>query len=148
MVSQKKKFFPKSVSPASISFFSRGMILPRLNRRACEGSSPLFPLSVEAWCGCRASRHTSAASEWMPRGALRVFRNAGGDFFQNFERNLLRLAVVQQIVLKLAIHFEGVDRVERRAQDHVAQANRVRQNCVFFQFIKRRFGVIVIHRSS
>src|SRR5882762_7341750 len=148
MVCSKKTLFSQSVSSASIRIVSRGMILTRLNRRACEGSSSLFPLSLEACRGCRTGRHTSAASEWMPRGALRVFRNAGGDFFQNFERNLLRLAVVQQIVLKLAIHFEGVDRVERRAQDHVAQANRVRQNCIFFQFIKRRFGVIVIHRSS
>src|SRR6266853_258427 len=120
MVCSKKTLFSQSVSSASIRIVSRGMILTCLNRRACEGSSPLFPLGPEACRGCRASRHTSAASEWMPRGALRVFRNAGGDFFQNFERNLLRLAVVQQIGLKLPVHLERVACVQLRAQNHVA----------------------------
>src|SRR5258706_2067408 len=149
MVCSKKTLFSQSVSSASIRIVSRGMILTRLNCRACECSSLCPHLNSRLFGDCRAGRHTSAESEWMPRaGVLRVFRNARGEFFQKFERNFLRLAVVQQIVLKLAVHFEGVDRVERRTQDHVAQANRMRQNCVFFQFIKRRFGVIVIHRSS
>src|SRR5258708_13878469 len=105
MVFSKKTLFSQSVSSASIRIVSRGMILTRLNRRACEGASSLFPLGLEACRGCRASRHTSAASEWMPPGALRVFRNAGGNFFQNFYRNLFSPAVVQQSALQLSTQF-------------------------------------------
>ena len=75
----------------------------------------------------------------MPRGALRVFRNAGGDFFQNFERNLLRFAVVGKVALKIPVQFERLAGIVLRSQNHVAQAHGVRQHRVFLEFIERRF---------
>src|ERR1700682_6677986 len=155
MVSSKWTLFSHSVSSASIRIVSRGMVLARLGCGARGGISS-SSVSIEKQYAIpvrsdsvAAARRPHAHDERMdPARGLRVSGNAGGYFFQYFERNLLRLAIVRQIALKLTVHLERVACIKLRAQDHVAQANRVRQHRILFQLIERRFGIIVIHCSS
>jgi len=134
MVFSKKTLFPRAYRRhRSVSFLAAWFRHASGARPAGVVRQPRFAFKSDTTSPvpqeCMAAEHVphSRCGRVVPRRRLRVSRNAGGDFFQNLERNFLRLAVMRQIALKFAVQLDRVTRVELRAQNHVAQADRVRQ---------------------
>src|SRR5580692_6050984 len=87
------------------------------------------------------------------RAELRFHANAsrgltapGGDFFEHSARHVLQLAKTRQIILKFVVQQLRLFRTQLRAQNHVAQSDRMRQKRILFQFFERNARVIVIHK--
>ena len=83
-----------------------------------------------------------------PRSRLGGFALAGREFFEDSAGNLLQIAEPRQVFLKLMIEQLGVLRAELVSQNHVAQLDRVRQDCVFLEFFERLARIVVVHAAS
>ncbi len=70
----------------------------------------------------------------------------GSNFFQDAAGNFLQLAKASEVILKIVVEDLRVLRPQLGAQDHIAQFDRMWQQRVFLEFVKRGFGVVVIHR--
>jgi hypothetical protein len=81
--------------------------------------------------------------------AIVSFRNLNPlelcQFLQHRPHNLLQLAKVMQVRLKLPIQFQRAIRRELSPDDHVAHVHRVRQYRILIQLLKRGFRIIVVH---
>src|SRR5579859_2926654 len=68
-----------------------------------------------------------------------------GQLFQDASRHALDVPKARQIILKFLIHGLRFLWPELNAQNHIPQFNRVRQQRIFLQFLKRGLGVVVVH---
>src|ERR1700690_2988850 len=71
------------------------------------------------------------------RSASRSLAAPGGNFFEHSTRHVLQLAEPRQIILKFVVQQLRLFRAELRAQNHVAQPDRVWQKRILFQFLER-----------
>ncbi len=70
----------------------------------------------------------------------------GSNFFQDAAGNFLQFAKAGEVILKIVVEDLRVVWPQLGAQDHIAQFDRMWQERVLLEFIKRGFGIIVIHR--
>ena len=85
---------------------------------------------------CARARLNSHASAILQ--AYAFLASLAASFSRISSANFLRFAVVRQVALKFAVHFDRLAGIELRSQNHVAQAHGVGQHRVFLEFIERR----------
>ncbi len=69
----------------------------------------------------------------------------GSNFLEDAAGNFLQLAKASEVILKIVVEDLRVLRPELGAQDHIAQFDGMWQQRVLLEFVKRGFGIIVIH---
>jgi hypothetical protein len=69
----------------------------------------------------------------------------GSDFFQNSARGFLQFSETREVFLKIVVQKLRVFWAKLRSQNHVTQLDRVWQQRVFLQLLKRDACVIVVH---
>src|SRR5580658_9093969 len=80
------------------------------------------------------------------RSASRSLAAPSSNLFEHSARHVLQLAKTRQIILKFVVQQLRLFRTKLRAQNHVAQSDRMRQKRILFQFFERNARVVVIHK--
>src|SRR5690242_18708433 len=78
----------------------------------------------------------SSADCQVPDASCYLLAARCGKSLKQLLAQALQLAELLLILDKKAIVFERMIGIEMRAQHHVAQLNRIRQNCLFAQFFQ------------
>jgi hypothetical protein len=73
------------------------------------------------------------------------FALAGGELLEDGATELLEVAEAREIVLKFLVEDLRLLGTELRAENHVAEFDRMRKERVFLQFFERDFCVVVVH---